>query len=68
MILLKDLKFNWIQIRKIILLNYLTNYYIFKILQQYYFDGPTKLFSDLYLSEFLNFSEKLFFPCINYIK
>jgi len=79
MVLLKDLKFNWIQIRKIILLNYQNNYVklvarilklliIFKIPQQNYFDGPTKLFSDLYLSEFLNFSSKSFFPCINYIK
>jgi len=30
-----------------------------------YFDGPTKLFSDLYLSKFLNISAKSFFPYAN---
>jgi len=31
----------------------------------YYFDGPTKLFSDLYLAKFLNTSAKSFFREIN---
>jgi len=31
--------------------------------QHNYFDGPTKLFSDLYLAKFLVTSAKLFFPC-----
>jgi len=30
-----------------------------------YFDGPTKLFSDLYLAIFLDISAKPFFPCNN---
>jgi len=30
-----------------------------------YFDGPTKLFSDLYLAKFLDSSAKSFFPCNN---
>jgi len=30
-----------------------------------YFDGLTKLFSDLYLVKFLNGSTKPFFPCAN---
>jgi len=29
-----------------------------------YFGGPTKLFSDLYLLQFLDISAKSFFPCI----
>jgi len=28
-----------------------------------YFNGPNKLFSDLYLAKFLNTSAKPFFPC-----
>jgi len=28
-----------------------------------YFDSPTKLFSDLYLTKFLDILTKLFFPC-----
>jgi len=28
-----------------------------------YFDGPTKLFSDLYLAKFLSTSTKQLFPC-----
>jgi len=28
-----------------------------------YFDSPTKLFSDLYLTKFLDISAKPFFPC-----
>ena len=31
-----------------------------------YFEGPTKLFSDLYLAKFLNSLAKLFFPYKNY--
>jgi len=30
---------------------------------QNYFNGPTKLFSDLYLAKFLDASAKPFFPC-----
>jgi len=30
-----------------------------------YFDGPTKLFSELYLAKFLGTSAKPFFPCEN---
>jgi len=30
-----------------------------------YFDGPTKLFSDLYLAKFLDTSEKSFFAIYN---
>jgi len=33
----------------------------FELLHNYYFDGPTKLFSDLYLTKFLNISAKSFF-------
>jgi len=33
----------------------------------HYFDGPTKLFSDLYLAKFLNISAKPFFPYISSI-
>jgi len=30
----------------------------------YYFDGPTKLFSELYLAKFLDTSAKSFFSCV----
>jgi len=65
-ILLKDVKFCWVQIRKVILLIYQNNYVerpnsrlakffavsLFLRFQQNYFDGPTKLFSDLYPAKF----------------
>jgi len=60
--------FSWIQIRKVILLTYQNNYVersklleyqnflqhcsLFLRFQQNYFDGLTKLFSDLYLVKF----------------
>jgi len=31
-----------------------------------YFDSPTKLFLELYLSKFFNTSAKSFFPCIHF--
>jgi len=33
-----------------------------------YFDGPAKLFSDLYLAKFLNSSAKLFFPFSSHLR
>ena len=32
-----------------------------------YLDGPTKLFSNLYLTKFLDISEKLSFLCYNFV-
>jgi len=38
------------------------------IILHHYFNGPTKLFSDLYLITFLDISVKSFFPCNNILR